>query len=63
MTSENDSVQSIIKDLNQQIEALENEKMMLNEKIDTLLSREICCFEKGKYNNVIRMVYEDILIN
>ena len=60
--SENDSVQSIIKDLNQQIQALENEKMMLNEKIDTFLSREICCFEKGKYNDVIRMVYEDILM-
>ena len=60
--SENDSVQSIIKDLNQQIRALENEKFMLNEKIDTFLSREICCFEKGKYKDVIRMVYEDILM-
>ena len=60
--SENDSVQSIIKDLNQQIQALENEKLMLNEKIDTFLSREICCFEKGKYKYVIRMVYEDILM-
>ena len=60
--SENDSVQSIIKDLNQQIRALENEKFMLNEKIDTFLSREICCFEKGRYKDVIRMVYEDILM-
>ena len=51
--SENDSVQSIIKDLNQQIQALENEKMMLNEKIDTFLSREICCFEKGKYKRTL----------
>ena len=60
--SENDSVQSIIKDLNQQIRALENEKLMLNEKIDTFLSREICCFEKGRYKDVMRMVYEDILM-
>ena len=36
--------------------------MILNEKIDTFLNREICCFEKGKYEDVIRIVYEDILI-
>ena len=36
--------------------------MMLNEKIDTILNREICCFGKGKYKDVIRMVYEDILM-
>ena len=46
--SENDSVQLIIKDFNQQIHALENEKLMLTKKIDTFLSREICCFEKVK---------------
>ena len=39
--SENDSVQSIIKGLNQKIQALENEKLMLTEKIYTFLSREI----------------------
>ena len=60
--SENDSVQLIIKDFNQQIHALENEKLMLTKKIDTFLSREICCFEKVKYKNVIRMLYKDILM-
>ena len=36
--------------------------MMLNEKIDTFLNREICCFEKRKYKDVTRMVYDDILM-
>ena len=60
--SENDSVQSIIKGLNQKIQALENEKLMLTEKIYTFLSREICCFENVRLKNVIRMLYKDILM-
>ena len=35
---------------------------MLNETIDGLLNREIFCFEEGKYKDVIRMVYEDLLM-
>ena len=56
------NVQSIITDLNQQIRALENENLILNDKFDIFLNREICCFEKGKYKDVIRIVYEDILM-
>ena len=34
-------------------------KSMSNE---AFLNREICCFEKGKYKDVIRMVYDDLLM-
>ena len=35
---------------------------MLNKTIDALLNREIFCFEEGKYKDVIRMAYEDLLM-
>ena len=35
---------------------------MLSETTDTFLQKESCCFVKGKYKDVIRMVYDDLLM-
>ena len=35
---------------------------MLNETNDPFFNRVICCFEKGRYKDVMKMVYEDLLM-
>ena len=62
--SEDSSVsysQSYVYDLKKRIEVLENEKMELEEKIQSFLNKDINVFQKGSYNDDIRMVYEDLL--
>ena len=53
--------QSYIQSLKDQISYLENEKCELEEKIEEFATQNISFFEKNKYSDIIRMVYEDIL--
>ena len=53
--------QSYVQGLKDQISYLENEKCELEEKIEEFTTQKISFFEKNKYSDIIRMVYEDIL--
>ena len=54
--------QSYVQDLKDQIEYLEDEKLKLEEKINSFLKdREVQVFQEGKYCDEVRQVYEDLL--
>ena len=54
---------SHISDLDQQIKFLQNEKCILEERINSFMNEnEIQVFENGHYNDNIRAVYEDLLV-
>ena len=61
--SEEETVfQSYVQDLKDQIEYLEDEKLKLEEKINSFLKdREVQVFQEGKYCDEVRQVYEDLL--
>ena len=53
--------ESYVVDLKDQIAFLENEKLLLEEKIESFMKKTISVYSKGCYNDNIRMVYEDLL--
>ena len=53
--------QSYVQSLKDQISFLENEECELEEKIEEFTTQKISFFEKSKYSDIIRIVFEDIL--
>eukprot|EP00112_Aurelia_sp_Birch-Aquarium-sp1_P013961 Seg299.3 transcript_id=Seg299.3/GoldUCD/mRNA.D3Y31 product="hypothetical protein" protein_id=Seg299.3/GoldUCD/D3Y31 len=53
---------SKIQELNDRIHDLENEKLVIEEKLNIFLSGDdVCLYKDGKYVDDIRMLYEDLL--
>ena len=60
-TENNVYAQSYIDELNTQIQYLENEKMMLEQKLKDFLANEEIFFHNGRYNDKICTVYQDLM--
>ena len=59
---DNSCYRSKIDELNQQIKNLENEKVVIEEKMEEFMAtREVKTFKDGKYTDDIRMLYQDLL--
>ena len=53
--------QSYVDELNEQIVFLQNEKLMLEEQLDEFMSKKVSFFRNGKYDDCIRMLYQDLM--
>ena len=53
--------QSYVDELNEQIVFLQNEKLMLEEQLDEFMSKKVSFFHNGKYDDCIRMLYQDLM--
>ena len=47
--------------MNTQIQYLQNEKMMLEEKLKDVLANKAIFFHNGRYDDKIRAVYQDLV--
>ena len=58
---ENVLLKSTIKEKEEEIKNLENENMQLEERIEEFINHEVKLFDKNRYKNEIREVYQDIM--
>ena len=56
-----DKVSFKIKELEQVIKYMENEKSLLKEKIDDFENKKLNLFQKGQYSNQVRAAYQDLI--
>ena len=50
-----------IKELEQVIKYIENEKSLLKKKIDDFENKKLNLFQKGRYSNQVRAAYQDLI--
>ena len=58
---EDSLLKSIIKEKEEEIKNLQNEKMQLEERMESFISREVKTYEFGEYTQEVREVYQDLM--
>ena len=58
---EDSLLKSIIKEKEEEIKNLQNEKMQLEERMESFISKEVKTYEFGEYTQEVREVYQDLM--